>query len=120
MRKPVRIVLTAGVAAALLSCGRRAADPCDSAYFDDQACRDAVANHGYYWHGGWHSMGYSHPYPFYYDTYNSYRLHGGRVSPAPMGSYAHGMSSPGSSHGTTVRGGFGDAAAAHGSGGAGA
>jgi hypothetical protein len=58
-------------------------------------------------------MWYSHPYPFYYDTYNTFRMHGGRVTSAPMGSYAPGS---GASHGT-VRGGFGGAAAAHGGGG---
>lgn len=110
MRKSVRILLTAGAAAALLACGRRAADPCEAATFDDQACRDAVANGGYYWNGTWHMMHYSHPYPFYFDSYHSYRMSGGSVSAAPAGSYSR----SGPSMGGADHGGFGGAAAAHG------
>ena len=111
MRKPVRIFLTAGAAAALLACGRRAPDPCEAAYFDDAACRNAVASGGYYWNGSWHMMHYSHPYPFYFDTYRSYRMRGGSVYVAPPGSYSH-SASP--SVGGADHGGFGGAAAAHG------
>lgn len=112
MRKPVKILLTAGVAAALVACGRRAIEPCDQATFNEQGCQNAVSHGGYYWGGSWYPMHYSHPYPYYYDHYTYFRSHNGAGANAPANGGPH-SSSPGS----VVRGGFGSAGAAHGGGG---
>ena len=55
--------------------------------------------------GRWYPMLYSHPYPYYYDSYRSHISSGGTVRSAPSSSYSHpSASSPSSS---TPRGGFG-------------
>lgn len=112
MRKSVQVTLTLVAGVALSACGARRADPCDSATFDDQACRDAVAKGGYYWDGSWYPVNYSHPYPYYYDSYRDYVAKGGTSVAAPAGSY-----SPAA--GAAERGGFGESGAAHGGGAAG-
>jgi hypothetical protein len=107
MRKSVQVTLTLVVGVALSACGPKRADPCDAATFDDQACRDAVAKGGYYWGGSWYPVNYSHPYPYYYDSYRAYIANGGTSVAAPAGSY-----SPAA--GSVERGGFGEAGATHG------
>jgi hypothetical protein len=57
-------------------------------------------------------MSYSHPYPYYYDSYHTYVSRGGTVISAPGASY----SGPASG---VERGGFGASGAAHGGGEAG-
>ncbi len=112
MRKPVKVTLTVAAGVALAACesnATRRADPCDAATFSDQACQDAVAKGGYYWDGSWYPVNYSHPYPYYYDSYRGYISRGGTVVAAPAGSY-----SPAA--GSVERGGFGEAGGAHGGG----
>lgn len=109
MRKSLRVTLTVVAAVGLASCNRRRVDPCDSASFNQQACQDAVASGGYYWHGSWYPMRYSHPYPYYYDQFHSYVSRGGSSVSAPAGAY-------GRPSGSVVRGGFGSIGEAHGGG----
>lgn len=104
MKRSGQVTLTLVAAAALAGCGRRY-DPCAAETFDDQACQQAVRDNGYYYHGSWFPMYYSHPYPYYFDSYRRRLAGGGSVTSAPAGSYAHPM-------GGVERGGFG----AHGGG----
>ena len=113
MKKSTKVTLTVVAAAALASCGRSRRDPCDTAYFNDLACQEAISSGGYYWGGTWVPMRYSYPYPYYYDHYRTYVSSGGRVYSSPAGSYARPSGS--TSHGVT-RGGFGSTGAAHSSG----
>jgi hypothetical protein len=101
----VSLSVVAGVA--LISCGRRAQDPCATAYFNERACQDAVASGGYYWNGTWYAMRYDHPYPFYFDSYRTYRDNGGRTSAAPGITYGR------PSSGSVERGGFGSTGEGH-------
>ncbi len=105
MRRSFRVSLTVVTGVALMSCGRRALDPCAARTFNAQACQDAVRGGGYYWNGAWFPMIYSHPYPYYYDSYQSYH---GPSGGASSGVYAR----PGSS--SVERGGFGSTGEAHG------
>lgn len=98
------------LAAALTSCGRRALDPCSPASFNEQFCQDAVRNGGYYWNGSWYPMRYHNPYPYYYDSYRSYRAKGGTTRSVPGITYGH-------PSGGTERGGFGSTGEGHSSGG---
>jgi hypothetical protein len=107
MRRPVQVTLTVVTAAALASCGRRAADPCASATFSEQACQDAIRSGGYYWNGSWYPMMYRNPYPYYYDSYRSYRASGGTSSAAPAAAYSRPA-------GAVERGGFGTTGVGHG------
>jgi hypothetical protein len=111
MKKSAKVTLTVVAAVGLASCGRSRRDPCDSAYFNDLACQEAVSSGGYYWGGTWVPMRYSYPYPYYYDHYRSYVGGGGRVYAAPSGSYGRPSASPGVS-----RGGFGSTGSGHSSG----
>ena len=111
MKKSANITLTVVAAMGMAACNRRP-DPCEAGSFNEQACNDAVRNHGYYHGGSWVPMYYSHPYPYYYDTYRGYVARGGTVRSAPSGIY----SAPGSSSGVS-RGGFGSTGAAHAAGG---
>ncbi|HWC98032.1 MAG TPA: hypothetical protein VG456_14830 [Candidatus Sulfopaludibacter sp.] len=110
MKKTGRITLTVVAAVGMVACSRRGPDPCESATFSEQACQDAVRSGGYYWNGSWYRVGYSHPYPYYYDGYSTYVRRGGSVATPAAGSY----SSPA---GSVVRGGFGSTGASHASGG---
>lgn len=120
MKKSAKVTLTVVAVVGLASCGRRRYDPCESTYFDSAACQEAVRGGGYYWGGSWFPMTYHYPYPYYFDSYQTYVRRGGRVTTAPAGSYARpadggkrfgtggagasGTSSPGSG---VTRGGFG-------------
>jgi hypothetical protein len=111
MKRSSKVTLTVVSVIGLAACSRRR-DPCESTYFNEAACADAVRSGGYYWNGGWVPMTYHYPYPYYYDSYRSYVSRGGRVY-GNGGAYAKpGTSSPGG----TVRGGFGSIGASHGAG----
>lgn len=110
MKRSSKVTLTVVAAMGLASCSRRR-DPCDSQYFNEAACSEAVRSGGYYWNGGWVPMMYHYPYPYYYDSYRSYVSRGGRVYGAG-GSYARPSAAPAGA----VRGGFGSTGAAHGAG----
>jgi hypothetical protein len=121
MKKSARVTLTVVAAMGLAACSRRR-DPCQTQYFDETACADAVRNGGYYWGGTWYPMRCSYPYPYYYDQYRTHISRGGSVSHAPSGSYAapaagkrFGTGGSVSSPGVT-RGGFGSIGAGHGAG----
>jgi hypothetical protein len=106
--------LTVVAAVGLASCGRTRRDPCDQGSFNEMACQDAVRTGGYYYGGSWYPMMYRYPYPYYYDSYRTYVVGGGRVVGVPAGSYARpagATSSPG-----VERGGFGSTGAGHASG----
>ena len=107
MKKSVQVSLTVVAAVALASCGSRRKDPCEAATFNEQACQDAVNSGGYYWNGSWYPIMYSHPYPYYYDSYRSYLAKGGASSAAPAKTYGH-------PSGSVERGGFGSTGEAHG------
>lgn len=107
MKRSVRVSLSIVTGIALASCGRRAQDPCAARTFNEQACQDAVNNHGYYWNGAWYPMRYSQPYPYYYDSYRTYRTNGGVSAPAPGVTYGRPSG--------VERGGFGSTGEAHGS-----
>src|SRR5579862_7732662 len=109
MRRSVHVTLTLAAGVALVSCGRRPLDPCTARTFNEKACQDAVHSGGYYWNGSWYPMTYAHPYPFYYDSYQSYRTSGGTTSGAAA---AASYSRPA---GAVERGGFGSTGDAHGS-----
>lgn len=123
MKKSARVTLTVVAAMGLAACNRRR-DPCESQYFDDAACAEAVRSGGYYWGGSWYPMRYSYPYPYYYDQYRTWVSHGGSVHRSPSGSYAapaagkrFGTGGGGSSSSSGVtRGGFGSTGASHGAG----
>ena len=115
MKRSVRVTLTVAAGVALISCNRRL-DPCESASFNQQACQDAVQSGGYYWNGTWFPMTYSHPYPFYYDSYQQYRAKGGTSSAAPGITYGR---PSGSSSSGVERGGFGATGEGHAGGSAG-
>jgi hypothetical protein len=124
MKKSASITLTAVAAMGIAACNRSRPDPCEAATFNEQACNDAVRNHGYHYGGSWVPMYYSHPYPYYYDSYRGYVSRGGSVRSVPSGSYA--APAAGASSGTSVsspsgvtRGGFGSTGASHGSSGGG-
>ena len=107
MRKPLGVSLTVVATVALACCGRRRVDPCASASFNEEACREAVRGGGYYWQGTWYPMTYAHPYPYYYDQYHTYLSRGGTAVSAPGVSY-----SPPA--GSVERGGFGATGESHG------
>ena len=109
MRRSRRVKLTLVAGVALAACHRRPLDPCAYATFNEQACQDAVSSGGYYWQGTWFPMTYSHPYPYYYDGYRSFRANGGTTQAEPGITY-------GRPSGSTVRGGFGSTGEGHGSG----
>src|SRR6185369_12232162 len=127
MKKSTRVTLTVVAAVGLASCGRRRMDPCQPSYFNQQACQEAIDGRGYYWGGTWYPMVYSHPYPYYFDSYRSYTSGGGRVYTAPSEAYRRstttssgGSSATGSSSSSTpssgvTRGGFGSTGSSHGS-----
>ena len=118
MKKSTKVTLTVVAAAALASCGRSRRDPCESAYFNEYACQEAVSSGGYWWGGTWVPMRYSYPYPYYYDHYRTFTSSGGRVVVAPPGTYSRPAGSVTSSPGVS-RGGFGATGAAHSGGGGG-
>lgn len=107
MKRSVRVTLTVVAGVALTACSRRAQDPCAAATFNEMACQDAVAHGGYYWNGNWFAVTYSHPYPFYYDSYRSYRSNGGVTRGEPGITY-------GRPSGSVERGGFGSTGEGHG------
>ncbi len=114
MKKSTQVTLTLVAAMGLAGCGRRL-DPCDSATFNEQACQAAVNGGGYWWNGSWVPMRYSHPYPYYYDSYRGFVSRGGVVNAAPGRTYGR---PSGSSHSPSVsRGGFGSIGGGHGIGG---
>jgi hypothetical protein len=96
MKRSTQVTLTVVAVMGLASCARRR-DPCQSQYFDEMACQEAVRSGGYYWGGSWYPMMYHYPYPYYYDAYRSHVAKGGKVFGARPGSYAK----------PTVRSGFG-------------
>ena len=114
MKKSTGISLTVVATVALAGCNRQRVDPCSQATFNEQACQQAVNQGGYYWRGSWVPMPYTHPYPYYYDSYRSYVSRGGSVRAAPSESYGktfgHGVTS-------VPRGGFGGIGSGHGVGG---
>jgi len=117
MKKSTKVTLTVVAVIGLASCGRSRRDPCESAYYSDLACQEAIRSGGYYWGGTWVPMTYSNPYPFYYDRYRSYAGSGGRTYSVPAGSYARPSGSSSSTPSGVTRGGFGSTGAAHSSGG---
>jgi hypothetical protein len=128
MKKSGRVTLTVVAVAGLAACSRRQ-DPCQTAAFSEQACREAIASGGYYWRGSWVPMRYSYPYFYYYDHYRSYVSSGGAVHAAPPKVYGrpagassstssgssgtHGTSSGSSSSSGVERGGFGSTGGGH-------
>src|SRR6185312_2122370 len=108
MKKSAKVTLTVVAVVGLASCGRSRRNPCDTAYFNELACQEAVQNGGYYWGGSWVPLRYSYPYPYYYDHYRTYVRSGGLVYAAPAGSYSRGSRSSG-----ITRGGFGSTGAGH-------
>jgi hypothetical protein len=117
MKKSACVTLTVVAVVGLASCGRRRMDPCSAAYFNQQACMEAIDRGGYYWQGSWYPMVYHYPYPYYFDSYRGYVSRGGTVSSAPSGAYSHSSaSSPSSSSSGVTRGGFGSTGEAHGAG----
>jgi hypothetical protein len=86
MKKSGQVTLTIVAAMALAGCGRRY-DPCDAASFNDLACQEAIAQGGYHYNGLWYARHYTHPYPYYYDSYHTYVSRGGAIHSS--GSYAH-------------------------------
>jgi len=96
MKRSTQVTLTVVAVMGLASCARRR-DPCESQYFNDMACQEAVRSGGYYWGGSWYPMTYHYPYPYYYDSYRSHVAKGGKVFGARPESYAK----------PTVRSGFG-------------
>lgn len=117
MKKSSKVTLTIVAMVGLASCGRSRRDPCDSPYYNDFACQDAIRSGGYYWGGSWVPMRYSYPYPYYYDHYRTFVLHGGHVIVTPSTSYARPSSSGSSSSPGVTRGGFGSTGSGHSSGG---
>jgi hypothetical protein len=117
MKKSAKVTLSVVAAVGLASCGRGRRDPCQSEYFNEMACQDAVRDGGYYWGGTWYPTAYRYPYPYYYDGYRRHILSGGSVGAAPAGTYAKppgktfGTGGDTSSSGGTVRGGFGSTGA---------
>jgi hypothetical protein len=113
MKRSSKVTLTVVAVMGLASCSRRR-DPCEASYFDSTACADAVRGGGYYWHGTWYPMTYRYPYPYYYDGYQRHVQSGGKVFGTGSGAYARpSASSPSSSPGGTVRGGFGSTGSGH-------
>lgn len=101
MKKSTTISLTlldGIIAAALTACPSHpqivGVDPCDRVTFNPPACQSAIAAHGYNYDGIWYPLFYSNPFAYYYHTYDVYRLGGGRVYMAPMGSYSQAYRSP--------------------------
>jgi hypothetical protein len=127
MKKSAKVTLSMVAAVGLASCGRSRRDPCESQYFSEMACQQAVQDGGYYWGGSWYPMRYSYPYPYYYDHYHTYVSRGGHVYSSPSTSYVKPSTGPGKTFGTggsgssaspggTVRGGFGSTGSGHGAG----
>ncbi len=108
MKKSAGITLTMVAAMGMVACNRERRDPCEAASFDEQACNEAVRQGGYHYNGRWFPMYYSHPYPWYYDSYRSYVSHGGTVHSAAPGAY---RAPSGSS--SVTRGGFGSTGSSH-------
>src|SRR6187402_184759 len=96
MKRSSKVTLTVVAMMGMAACSRRR-DPCESQYFNDLACQEAVRSGGYYWGGSWHPMTYHYPYPYYYDSYRSHVAKGGKVFGSSSGSYAK----------PTARSGFG-------------
>jgi hypothetical protein len=104
MRKSTKVTLTVVAAVGLASCGRRRPDPCQPASFNQEACQQAIRNRGYYFDGSWVSTSYSHPFPYYYDSYRGYTSSGGTVTTQPAAAYSSPAGAPASG---VERGGFG-------------
>jgi hypothetical protein len=119
MKKSSKVTLTIVAMVGLASCGRSRRDPCDSPYYNDLACQEAIRSGGYYWGGSWVPMRYSYPYPYYYDHYRTYVGGGGRVYSTPSSTYARPASSGTTSSPGVTRGGFGSTGASHSSSGGG-
>jgi|SRR5579883_1913560 len=122
MKRSSQVTLTIVAALGLAGCSRRY-DPCDERSFDAIACSDAIRGGGYYWHGSWVPMYYSHPYPYYFDSYRSRMSRGGSVVGVPAGAYARpgdgapaGAGDAGHAGSGVTRGGFGSTGAGHGGG----
>jgi hypothetical protein len=100
MKKSATITLTvmnSAIVAALSACTQPApigVDPCAQATFNQPACEVALQQHGYHYNGGWFPMNYMYPYAYYYNSYDHYRLGGGRIYSAPSSSYAGHYVSP--------------------------
>lgn len=106
--RQVKIALVAGLA--LSGCGRRAYDPCVPQTFNDIACQDAIAHHGYYYGGNWYTNSYSYGYSHYYGGYNTFVQTGGPVTSVPSSSWAAPGSSSSGSSSSVSRGIFGSSA----------
>lgn len=65
-------------------------DPCARVTFNADACEDAQARQGYYYHGTWVPHVYPMPYAFYLGAFNRYAAGGGRYVTAPPSVYAPG------------------------------
>jgi hypothetical protein len=112
MRKSSKITVAVVAAMGMTACNRERVDPCEAATFNEQACNDAVRNHGYHYRGAWVPMYYSHPYPYYYDSYRGYVARGGAVRSATPNVY----SAPSPHSSGVSRGGFGSTGSSHASG----
>src|SRR5947207_4395697 len=99
MKKSAQVTLTVVAAMGLAGCNRHR-DPCDAPSFDAIACGDAIRDGGYYWGGHWYGMMYSHPYPYYYDSYSTHVRRGGAVNAPPAGTYARPPGDAGKRFGT--------------------
>jgi hypothetical protein len=102
MKRSSKVTLTVVAMMGLAACSRRR-DPCESQYFNELACQEAVRSGGYYWGGSWYPMTYHYPYPYYYDSYRSHVAKGGKVFGSSSNSYAK----------PTVRSGFGSTGSSH-------
>lgn len=109
MKRSVHVSLTVVAAIGLASCGRRGPDPCAAQTFNELACQEAVNGGGYYYNNTWYPLRYSHPYPYYYDSYRGYVAHGGAVHAEPGVHYGRPASG-------VSRGGFGATGEGHASG----
>ena len=105
MKRSSKVTLTVVAMMGLAACSRRR-DPCESQYFNELACQEAVRGGGYYYHDVWYRTSYGYPYSYYYNSYHTHVLMGHSSHSVPYSSYTHSSSSS-SSSGSVSRGGFG-------------
>lgn len=77
-------------------------DPCNSSYWDDTRCEEAVRRGGYHYGGTWWPMVYPYPFSLYRRNYEGFMRSGGVRTPVPTEQYSPSYRAPGVS-----RGGFG-------------
>jgi len=105
-------VLTVAAAMSIAARGQLAPDPCDAGTFNTKACKVAVQHHGYCAGSNWVPMTYSAPYPYYYDSYQTYLANGGVAAAAEAGNCRSPHYGLFGVHGIS-RGGFGSTGSGH-------